>query len=324
MAVGLIGTVGGLVTYDQLNTAGGTRVSKIGVRQIVAQAETLKRQSDLQQTIGERIQIARADAPEVNAFLYRPTRQETDQKLPVFIYAHGGAWIGLDATDMDEFSQDIADRTPALVVNVNYRLLQTEPFPYQQTEIVDTVKWVRDNAAILNIDPDNIVISGGSAGGHIAAGAAMMLNRERVNLRASVLEVPFLDFVNDDDNDMGMFDGFVEQLLETFSPDADPIDPVISPVRADTDTLSGLDDTYFIVGLQDPLYKQALRYKERLEASGVNTNLKAFDTNHGYTLEKTDVDGRTVSVSDRPNARAADEYRVSLLQHIFFDAPLPE
>lgn len=320
MAVGL---VGGFVAYDQFNTAGGTKVSKFGVAQIVKRAATIRDESAIKETLGERIQIQRASAPAVDAIWYEPENRGAEP-LPVFVYAHGGAWISQDAVDMDTFSQDIADRTPAVVVNVNYKLLQVEPFPYQQNEFVDTVRWLVDNSSDLNIDPDNIVVSGGSAGGHIAAASALMLNRQGIDLRASVLEVPFLDFVVDGENDLGEFAGLVDQLLATFAPDAEVTDPVISPLRADDEDLVVLSDTYFIVGLRDPLMKQAERYQRRLEAAGVHTGLKAFDTEHGYVIEKTKADGETVGVSDVRNARAADAYRIALLQHLYYDSPPPE
>jgi acetyl esterase/lipase len=321
--LGVLGAVGGLVAYDQFNTAGGTMVSKFGVKQIVNQADTIREESAIKETLGERIQIERENAPAVDAIMYEPEVRGA-QPLPVFVYAHGGAWISLDATDVDTFSQDIADSTPAVVINVNYKLLQVEPFPYQQNELVDTVRWLIDNASDLDVDPDNIVVSGGSAGGHIAASTALMLHREGIDLRASVLEVPFLDFVIDGENDMGMFAGLVEQLLSTFAPDAEATDPVISPLRADKEELAGLSDTYFIVGLRDPLMKQAERYQRNLDAAGVHTQLKAFDTGHGYVIEKTNADGETVSVSDVRNARAADSYRIALLKHIYYGSPLPD
>jgi acetyl esterase len=318
-----VSSVGGFIAYDQFNTAGGTRASKFAVAQIIKQAETIRDESAIKETLGKRIKIQRVSAPAVDAIWYEPANRGTEP-LPVFVYAHGGAWISFDAIDGDTFSQDIADRTPAIVVNVNYKLLQVEPFPYQQNELVDTVRWLVDNSSDLNIDPHNIVVSGGSAGGHIAAASALMLNRQGIDLRASVLEVPFLDFVVDGQNDLGEFAGLVDQLLATFAPDADVTDPVISPLRAGEEDLVGLSDTYFIVGLRDPLMKQAERYQRRLEAAGVHTGLKAFDTGHGYVIEKTKADGETVGVSDVRNARAADAYRIALLQHLYYGSPLPE
>ena len=320
-----IAAAAGIIAYDQFNTAGGTKMSKFGVRQVVKQAEVIREESDFKEILGRRIQIERDGMAAVDAIWYEPESYNGTDILPVFVYIHGGAWIALDAVDVDTFMQDIADCTPCIVVNVNYKLLQIEPFPYQQTEIADTVKWLVQNADSLKIDPDRIVISGGSAGGHIAAGTAIMLNHENVSLKAEILEVPFLDFVDEPTNDLGIFNGLVNQLMETLTPDSDTFDPIISPCRAGAEDLEGLCDTYFIAGLQDPLYEQAKRYQALLDSvGGIHTNFKAFDTNHGYMMDKVDKDGNTVSVQDVKNDRAALKYKIQLLRHIFYNDELPD
>ncbi len=50
------------------------------------------------------------------------------------------------------------------MVNVNYKRLYDKSFPYPQEEVVDTVKWLKAHAKQLGIDPDRIILSGGSAG----------------------------------------------------------------------------------------------------------------------------------------------------------------
>jgi len=320
-----LAVVGGFVAYDQFNTSGGTKASKYVVRQIINNAKTIHEEAAVKETLGERIEISREGKEPVSAIWYEPDGYNNEDKLPVFVYIHGGAWISTDAVDVDTYMQDIADRTPCKVVNINYKLLQEEPFPYQQEEAVDTVKWLIENADDLKVDPERIVISGGSAGGHITAGAEILLNREGIQIAAEILEVPFLDFADEPGNDLGIFSGLVNQLVDTLSPDADPYDPVISPCRAAKEDLEGLCDTYFIVGLQDPLYKQAVRYNELLISVGdVYTNFKEFDTNHGYMMDKVDDKGKTVTVQDVKNDRAAFKYKVRLLQHVYYGGEMPD
>ncbi len=326
LAIALVAAVvSGFVAYDQFNTAGGTKASKYVVRQIVNNAKTIHDEAAVKETLGERIEIAREDKEAVSAIWYEPDGYNGEDKLPVFVYIHGGAWISTDAVDVDTYMQDIADRTPCKVVNVNYKLLQEKPFPYPQEETADTVKWLIDNADELKVDTERIVISGGSAGGHITAGAEILLNREGVHVAAEILEVPFLDFADEPGNDLGIFSGLVNQLVDTLSPDADPYDSVISPCRAAKEDLEGLCDTYFIVGLQDPLYKQSARYKELLDSVGdIYTNFKEFDTNHGYMMDKIDDKGNTVTVQDVKNDRAAFKYKIKLLQHVFYGGEMPD
>ena len=144
--------------------------------------------------IGQRTQIKRSGKPPVNVILHPPKNQSG--KAPVFVQIHGGAWVGLDAVMDEEYCQRICDELGAYVVNINYKKLNEKPFPYQQTEVVDTVKWLIANAEKLNIDPNRIVISGGSAGGHITAGAAIMLAEEGIQIAGQIMEVPFLDFIS--------------------------------------------------------------------------------------------------------------------------------
>jgi acetyl esterase/lipase len=60
------------------------------VTQIVKQAETIRGKPAVKETLGNRIQIQRRDAPSVDAIWYEPQDRGTDP-LPVFVYAHGGA-----------------------------------------------------------------------------------------------------------------------------------------------------------------------------------------------------------------------------------------
>jgi acetyl esterase/lipase len=136
--------------------------------------------------------------------------------------------------------------------------------------------------------------------------------------------MPFLDFVNDGANDVGEINEVLGPLLGSFSPESDPADTLLSPVRANESQLADLSDTYIIAGLQDPLLQQALRYQRALQAAGVTTHPKTYDTNHGYTNEKITSDGERVNVTDMRTLRAAEEYRVALLQHIFYQTPMPK
>ena len=52
----------------------------------------------------------------VSAIWYEPDGYNGEDKLLVFVYIHGDAWISTDAVDVDTYMQDIADGTPCKVV----------------------------------------------------------------------------------------------------------------------------------------------------------------------------------------------------------------
>ena len=100
---------------------------------------------------------------------------------PCLVWLHGGAFrMGdLDMPEADWTARQVCDRADAVVVSVDYRLCVggvTYPVPHDDT--VAAVRWVRENAAALGVDPGRISLGGASAGGNLAAGAALKLRDE--------------------------------------------------------------------------------------------------------------------------------------------------
>ena len=60
-----------------------------------------------------------------------------------------------------------------VVVSVNYHLSPKATFPDHLDDVKTTIAWVRAHADELGVDPDFIVLTGGSAGGHLVALAAL-------------------------------------------------------------------------------------------------------------------------------------------------------
>jgi acetyl esterase/lipase len=58
-------------------------------------------------------------------------------------------------------------------VAMNYRLAPRHPFPTQIIDVKRAIAWVREHIAEYGGDPDYLVLTGGSAGGHLASLAAL-------------------------------------------------------------------------------------------------------------------------------------------------------
>jgi acetyl esterase/lipase len=65
-----------------------------------------------------------------------------------------------------------------LCVAINYRLSPREAFPGHIIDVKKAIAWIRENIGEYGGNPDFIAITGGSAGGHLAALAALTPNRE--------------------------------------------------------------------------------------------------------------------------------------------------
>ncbi|QSG05987.1 Alpha/beta superfamily hydrolase [Halapricum desulfuricans] len=100
---------------------------------------------------------------------YRPA--ETDSN-PAVVYVHGGAWRAGSKGQFSRYAVEFAGRG-YVGVNPNYRLAPDATVPEMVADVLAGVRWSREHADSLGIDPDRIAIAGHSAGAHLAALAAL-------------------------------------------------------------------------------------------------------------------------------------------------------
>ncbi len=95
---------------------------------------------------------------------------------PGIIVLHGGGWVQGDKEMMlDQYCLPLI-RHGLVVANVEYRLARTAPAPAAVTDALQAAKWFHDHAARYKIDPKRILVTGASAGGHLALMVGMTPN----------------------------------------------------------------------------------------------------------------------------------------------------
>jgi acetyl esterase/lipase len=98
------------------------------------------------------------------------------QGCPVLLYIHGGAWThGKKDQQGLPIVYHFASRG-WLCIQPNYRLCPDATFPDQIVDIKRAIAWVHQHAGDHGGDPSQIFITGGSAGGHLSALAALTMN----------------------------------------------------------------------------------------------------------------------------------------------------
>ncbi len=104
--------------------------------------------------------------------IYKPRdRDLTD--APVLIQIHGGGWtIGTKEEQGLILMNRMAQRG-WICIAANYRLAPKHRFPTQIVDVKRAIAWVHENIAQYGGDPSYVAITGGSAGGHLAALAAL-------------------------------------------------------------------------------------------------------------------------------------------------------
>lgn len=101
---------------------------------------------------------------------------EPGERRTGVLLLHGGGWRAGDRAAMLPIADDLA-RRGHVAASASYRLVDEAPWPAPLEDTKCAVRWMRTHAADIGVDPDRIVIAGGSAGGHLAALVALTPGR---------------------------------------------------------------------------------------------------------------------------------------------------
>jgi acetyl esterase/lipase len=107
--------------------------------------------------------------------IYRPKGVDL-KNAPVLIQVHGGGWVIGDKGQQGLLLMSAMAKRGWICVSVNYRLAPKHPFPAQIIDVKRAIAWVKQNIAEYGGDPSYVVITGGSAGGHLSSLAAVTPN----------------------------------------------------------------------------------------------------------------------------------------------------
>lgn len=105
--------------------------------------------------------------------IWRPTGVPIGRRAPVLVQIPGGGWT---VNDKRGQAYPLMSRMVALgwiCVSINYRRCPRAVWPAQIRDVKRAIAWVREHIADYGGDPDFIAITGGSAGAHLAALAAL-------------------------------------------------------------------------------------------------------------------------------------------------------
>ncbi len=111
-----------------------------------------------------------ADGVDLKLDIYK---RKAKGKVPTVIFIHGGGWVG---GDKDAHNLSILPYLSKgyAAVNVEYRLGGTALAPAAVEDTRCAVWWVKRNAEKYGFDPDRIILTGNSAGGHLSLITGML------------------------------------------------------------------------------------------------------------------------------------------------------
>ncbi len=126
-------------------------------------------------TPDEVIKFKETSTRDLNLYVFYPDGQKAGADRTVIVSFFGGGWVSGKASQFFEQSRDYAAQG-IVAISAEYRIEsidKTTPFE-SVADSKSAIRWVRAHAKELGIDPNKIVASGGSAGGHVAACTALI------------------------------------------------------------------------------------------------------------------------------------------------------
>jgi acetyl esterase/lipase len=222
-------------------------------------------------------EVTAADGATLLARWYRRPASDTGAAV---LYLHGGGMIVGSVPIFDGPVSRYVARTGVPMLSVQYRLAPEHPHPVPVEDAYAGLTWLASHAGELGIDPGRIAVMGDSAGGGLAAGAAI-LSRDRRGpaIARQLLIYPMLDDRTTtpdpyiapfagwsyDDNATGW-----NALLGAGHEKRD-VDPAATPGRLKD--ARGLPPAYIEVGQLDVFRDESLRYALSLGHAGVPVEL---------------------------------------------------
>lgn len=232
-----------------------------------------------------------ADGPHgaIPVRLYRPLGSTPGAALPVLVYFHGGGWVIGDLDTHDVLCRSLANGAGCAVASIDYRMGPEHRFPAAVDDVLAATRWVRREAASLGLDAGRLAVGGDSAGGNLAAVAAIAArDAGDLPIAFQLLIYPATDMRRGHPSHQANGQGYLltRDTMTYFH------DHYIDDARHDVDwraspllhaDLSGLPPALVLTAGYDPLRDEGMAYAEALTAAGNRAAYVCFERQiHGF------------------------------------------
>lgn len=210
-------------------------------------------------------------------------------KRPGVLLIHGGGWTGGTKEQRVEYAAMKYLEKGFVVANVEYRLAKTAPAPAAVEDVLQAARWFRQNARRYGVDPNRIVVTGDSAGGHLALMVGLTPKSARLGPPAKVAAV--VNFYGITDVEDQLSGPHQRPYAVQWVPEQEGRNALARRVSPLTYVRKGVPPVLTIHGDQDQTvpYEHATNLTRALERAGADASLHTL-TGHGHSVPKAVLD----------------------------------
>lgn len=232
----------------------------------------------------EILDLPRAPLPRVEdlqaagrpARLYAPSTE----RLPVMLYLHGGGFTIGDLETHDSLCRQLALRSGAAVLALDYRLAPEHRFPAAVDDAWAALAWLHEQADRLGLDGRRLAVGGDSAGGTLAATTAFFARDRGLPLALQLLITPGTGSEPNTPSHRFFANGFlldaasIAWFFDHYIDHGQRHDWRFAPLEAADH--GGLAPACVVLAECDPLVDEGIAYADTLRAAGVAVQLELY------------------------------------------------
>mgnify|MGYP001818432762 CR=1 FL=1 len=223
---------------------------------------------------------------DLQLWIFEPEGHSADDRRPAIVFFFGGGWNGGTPGQFKPQAMHLAERG-MVAIAADYRVKSRNGTTAKiaVSDAKAAIRWVRENAPRLGVDPERIAAAGGSAGGHLAAATGTLPGHDYTQGEGRASPVP---------NAMILFNPVLVLTphRELSEQEAEKYARLPARLGADPESMSpydhvrpGLAPTIIFHGEKDKTvpYKTAVMFTEAMKAAGNRCELVGYPgQGHGF------------------------------------------
>ena len=270
---------------NALNNSGGKPLETMtpqDARQVLVDAQKSV-EFDFSDIVETERQITQ-DGITVNIHITKPAKTASE-KLPVFMFTHGGGWILGDYPTHRRLVRDLVVNSGAAAVFTDYTPSPEAKYPTAINQIYAAAKWVSENGDEIGVDGKNMAAAGNSVGGNMTAVLCLMAKDKggpKIKFQLLLWPVTDADFTRESWQKYaeGRFltANLMKSVWDNYTTDLEQRkEYYATPFSASIDKLKGLPPALVQLAENDILFDEGLAYARKLDEAGVPTTIQTFN-----------------------------------------------